>query len=57
MDIYRSVISIKVIEGINLNIEDKIYEYNKTTHKRQIKLNLDIIDQINCHSISFSKSK
>ena len=57
LDIYRSVISIKVIEGINLNIEDKIYEYNKTTHKRQIKLNLDIIDQINCHSISFSKSK
>ena len=57
LDIYRNVITIKVFKGIYLNIEDKIYEYNKINHKRKIKINMDISNQNNEQTISFTKSK
>ena len=57
LDLYRNVILIKVYQGINLNIEDKIYELNELNYKRKIKLNMDIINQINIHTILFSRTK
>ena len=57
LDIYRNVITIKVFKGIYLNIEDKIYEYNKINLKRKIKINMDISNQNNEQTISFTKSK
>ena len=57
LDIYRNVISIKVHKGININIEDTIYEYSEINNKRKIKLNMDIINHMNYHSISFSHTK
>ena len=57
LDLYRNVISVKVYKGINLNIEDHLYEYNKSVNRRLIKLNMDVIQKMNIHSISFSKSK
>ena len=57
LDIYRNVLFIKVNKGINLNIEDNIYEYNKLVNRRLIELNMDIIQKVNIQSISFSKRK
>ena len=57
LDIYRNVLIVKVNKGINLNIEDNIYEYNKLVNRRLIELNMDIIQKVNIQSISFSKSK
>ena len=57
LDIYRNVITIKVYKGININIEDTVYEYNELNYKRKIKINMDCINQINSQTIFFSKSK
>ena len=48
---------IKVIKGANINIQDKIYEYDEINYKRQITLNLDLINQIDYHSISYNEDK
>ena len=57
LDLYRNVITVKVNKGVNLNIEDNIYEYNKSVYRRLIKLNMDIIKIMNIHSIIFNKIK
>ena len=57
LDLYRHVITVKVYKGINLNIEDNLYEYNKSINRRLITLNMDIVQRNNIESISFSKSK
>ena len=57
LDLFREVISVKVNKGINLNIDDNIYEYNKSVNRRIIKLNMDIIQRINIDSITFNKIK
>ena len=57
LDLYRYVLIVKVYKGINLNIEDNIYEFNKSVNRRLIRLNMDIIQKMNIHSISFSKNK
>jgi len=57
LDLYRNVLNVKVYKGINLNIEDKIYEYNKSVNRRLIKINMDVLKSMNIQSISFSKNK
>ena len=57
LDIYRNVLSIKVFKGVNLNIEDNIYEFNKIINRRLIKINMDIVKNMNIQNISFSKNK
>ena len=57
LDLYRNVIKVEVFKGINLNIEDNIYEYNKSINRRLITLNMDTVQKMNIESISFSKSK
>ena len=57
LDLYRNVIKVEVFKGINLNIEDNIYEYNKSINRRLIILNMDTVQKMNIESISFSKSK
>ena len=57
LDLYRHVINVKVNKGINLNIEDNIFEYNKLVNSRLIKLNMDVVQKMNIQSISFSKNK
>ena len=57
IDLYRNVISIKVVKGINLNIEDTLYEYNKINNKRKIKINMGIENNSNIQSISVSYQK
>ena len=57
LDLYRNIIMIKVIKGANINIQDKIYEYDEINYKRQITLNLDLINQIDYHSISYNEDK
>lgn len=57
LDLYRNVLNVKVYKGINLNIEDKIYEYNKSVNRRLIKINMDVLKNMNIQSISFSKNK
>ena len=57
LDLYRNVLFVKVYKGINLNIDDNIYEYNQSGNRRLIELNMDIIQNMNIQSISFSKKK
>ena len=57
LDLYRNVLNVKVFKGINLNIEDKIYEYNKSVNRRLIIINMDVLKSMNKQSISFSKNK
>ena len=57
LDLYRYILMIKVYKGINLNIEDNIYEYNKSVNRRLIKINMDVIQKMNIQSIFFSKNK
>ena len=57
LDLYRNVLTVKVYKGINLNIEDNIYEYNKSINRRLITLNMDIVQRMSIESISFSRSK
>ena len=51
LDLYRHVINVKVNKGINLNIEDNIFEYNKLVNSRLIKLNMDVVQKMNIQSI------
>jgi hypothetical protein len=57
LDLYRNVLNVKVYKGINLNIEDKIYEYSNSVNRRLIKINMDVLKSMNIQSISFSKNK
>ena len=56
LDLYKNVIAIKVCNGININISDSIYEYNELNYKRKIKLNMDVMNNLNNSTISFSKN-
>ena len=57
LDLYREVITVKVYKGININIDDKIFEYNNSVNSRIIKLNMDIVQKMNINSITFNRNK
>ena len=58
LDIYINVLSIKICNEINVNINDSIFEYNELNYKRKIKINMDIMNNnLNSPTISFIKNK